>query len=346
MFGHDHLGLGNPHYKVKAAVEAHPKGWALGCFATTFGNPVPAVRQFLDSGKVPAFRLQAWWSYAHEIAPISFLEKELPRWEGLAKQYPNVKFYISHSCEYSNSNKQQIKKRVDAVRAICPSCEVVQTPMNSPVIDGYIVEEHGTKAKVGSNGIASTDGQALFDIDAEAWVNKNKNSIISFFWGPRYNLAEAHNTIPPKDRVASPDKRYIESLSRLAYPKGISPPKTFPWPVIELKKPLLWKTHGEDAPGEGDKRANRPLIILPDKTPYVEILTFDGQVLGRLIYFGGFPGNLHRFYSGYKNGIGLYGYEIADKAKAASGYEDVWIKQGKRVYKVGNPTFRVPFYQK
>lgn len=344
--GLDFLGMGSKAWKVKQSLDVFPMGAALGAFAQTFGDALPAVKKFLDSGKVSAFRLQAWWSDSHKIAPIDFLKKELPRWEALAKQYPQVRFYISHSCEYSEQDIKEIRKRVVLVQALCPSCEVVQTPMHSPVVkDVGLVEQHGTKSKPKPGHIVSTDGQAIFDQDAEKWQTLHKDALINFLWAPRFNLREAHNTLPPPARTAFPTKKDILSVVRLMHSPGVAPTPVFEANVVKLKRPELWKTHAEDQQGNTDARANRPLIILKKKSKFVEIVTFTGQVIGKLTYFGPFGEGLYRFYAGYAGGIGLYGYEIGEKAKEVSGSEFVWIKQGGKYYGPINPAFRQPFYQ-
>lgn len=343
ILGIDLLGLGSKHWSVKETIAALPKGSAIGFFDNTFGDVSKNLIRVLKSGKVVAARVQIWWSYQHKIVPIDFLKKRVVFYEELAKRFPSIKFYISHSCEYSEKSIEEIRKRVEVVASLAPSCIPVQTPMHSPTIPGYIVEEHGPKAKVKKGGIASADGKALFDIDANLWAKQNSKAEILFSWGPRCNLAEAHNKKPPKERSAYPDAKYLKSLLRVMGSKGSAPKPVF-GPVESITKPLLFKTHAEDLPGP-NLRDNRPLVILRDKTPFVEVVAANGKVLGKLVYFGEFPPNLHRYYSGWPGGLGLYGYEIADKAKKISGSEWVWIKQGNRYFGPVNPIFREGFYQ-
>lgn len=349
MFGLDFLGLGSKHWKVAPSLEAFPHGWALGAFARTFGDALPNVRKFLDSGKVSAFRLQAWWSNSHKIAPIKYLKEELPRWEKLAKDYPHVKFYISHSCEYSEKSVAEVKKRVDLVKELCPSCVVVQCPMHSPVIPGVgKVEQHGTNSKPKPGHIVSTDGQACFDIDIQKWIKQHKESEIVFLWAPRFNLREAVKPpqviSSPENRTAFPPLKYINGVVALAEEAWPAPTPAFP--ATPLKKPELWKTFAEDGPGETDKRGNRPLIMLKKKSDFVQILTFDGKNIGRLKYYGTYGANLFRFYSGMAGAIGLYAYEIGNKAMELSGSNYIWIQQGEKVYGPICAPFRLPFYQK
>lgn len=347
MIGLDHLGLGNKHYKLSECIAAHPQGWALGCFARTFGDALPNVRKFLQSGKVPAFRLQAWWHNGHEMPSIDWLKKELPRWEALARQFPSVKFYISFACEYRSKDKAKILKCLNLVKQLCPSCIPVQTPEGgSSTVPGFIIEKHGKDAAVKAGQIASTDGHDIYNIDASSWMEKNAQAEITFLWGARFNLRDATLPMPPPpDRTASPGVNYIQSIVRLAFPKGPMPTPIFQGEVIPVKKPLLYKTHGEDAPGDA-KRDNRPLIMLPKKTPFVEVVTFAGQSIGKFMYFGGYPNGTHRFYSGLPGGLNLYGFEIAERLKQISGYEWGYFKQGKKFYGPVNFAFRRGYFQK
>ena len=347
MLGLDYLGLANKNWKVKESLAAFPSGWALGCFARTFGDAMPNVKTFLDSGKVAAFRLQAWWDNGHKIAPLAFLQAELPRWEMLAREYPHIPFYISHSCEYSEQSLPVIRKRVDMVRKLCPSCKVVQAPYKSPIVKGEILEQHGSKLATNPGGIVSTDGISICDIDARSWINQHSTAEITFLWAPRFNLREAVKPPAvqplPHKRTAYPSREYIKGIVWLA-----NDPKSPPAPSFEarpLKKPELWKTYAEDSPGE-DSRHNKPLALLKNKTESVDIVTYNNKKIGSLKYYGTYSGGLFRFYSGLPGGSGDYAFQIAKKAIEESGSEWVWLKQGKTYIGPIPAGFRVPFYQK
>lgn len=345
IFGLDLLGLGSKNWEIKDVINTFPRGWALGCFARTFGDALPKVRRLLETGKVAAVRVQIYWSYTHQPAPLKYLKEELPRWQKLARQFPDVDFYISPSCEYRSTNVKSVKRMMDLTKQLCQNCRVVQTPEGGSVtVPDYMVEHHGSKAKAKKWELVSSDGSSITDMNAEAWIDKNKKAQIVFLWGTRFNLREAGDFIPPEERTAAPDAKYIKSIIRLARPKGEMPTPVFQYK--ELEKPLLWKTHAEDAPGDADKRGNRPLIILRKKTATVDIVTYDDKVIGQLRYFGPFPGGLYRFYSGMSGAIMMHGYEIGEKAKEVSGSEWVWIRQDGKYHGPICAPFRTPFYQK
>jgi len=347
MIGLDLLGLASKKWKVGETLKALPQGIAIGLFADdTFGPlAIPNTVKLLESGKVNSVRAQLHWDYGHKIVPMDKLRALLPKWESLAKKYPQVKFYLSHSCEYKESSVVEIKKRTSLVQQLAPSCISVQTPMKSPIIpDGGIVEVHGQQpGKAGQ--LCSTDGEALFNMDAEKWNNASQYAAIRFAWGERCNGAEAHNTLKPQQRTAFPDAKYLKSLLRLMAPKGIPPTPVFDAAaIVPVKKPLLMKSHAEDNPGDS-VRDNRPLLMLKQKTPEVSIVTFDNKVIGKLKYFAPYPPDLYRFYSGLPGAINLYGYEIAEKAAQISGSEWCWVRQGKKYFGPIHFAFRVGYFQ-
>lgn len=319
ILGLDLLGWSAKAWKPAPTIAEFPSQFALGVFARAFGDAMPRVRLLLDSGKVSALRVQIWWDNNHKIAPLDYLKRELPRWESLARQYPHIPFFISHSCEYSETSRKEVTKRVNLVLSLCPSCTVVQTPMHSPVVAGVgLIEEHGSKAK--AKGIASTDGNEICQMDAEKWVAKNSEAQIVFGWACRFNGRDAHTMAPPLARTSFPTAKYMQAIIRLMYPKGVPPS-----PVFDSRPPQgkeLWKAMAEDQ--KGDPRANKPVVMLPKKYKALDIVTFDGQLVTKLpLYPDTNPHSLERYYA-----QDLWGYEIAEKAQKLSGSEFVWIKNG------------------
>ena len=354
MLGQDYLGLAHPSFPVKQATELTPAGTAIGAFDDPFGDVIPALRTMLASGKFPAVRIHAHWDNGHKIVPLKKLKAKLPRYEKLAKDFPTVKVYVSHSCEYKESKVTEVQKRVDLVRKLCPSCIPVNACWTGATIPGVITETHGTKAKAKAGDLVSTDGDNIFDIDAEAWVTKNARAEIIFLWGARYNLREAakpDQKVPdPKNRNAAPSGRYIQACIRLGSPKGTAPQPTFTGKITPVKDPILWKTFAEDDqepnPADpDDPRENRPVFICPSKAKSLDVVTFDGKSIGKIMLGGGFPPNLSRYYSGGPGGIGGYGAEIAQKALKSSGSEFVWLKDGKTFFGPVNPAFRQGYFR-
>lgn len=330
ILGLDFLGLGSRHWNVDETLKAFPQGFALGLFGDdTFGpNAIKNTKRFLESGKVAAVRVQMHWSYQHQIVPTDKLKKLAKAWEAVART-ATVPFYLSHSCEYSNNNKAEIRKRITILQQEAPSCFIVQTPMKSPIIPGFSLEQHGSKARAKAGDLVSADGSNVPDIDSAAWVQKNALASHVFGWGYRFNLSKAGPKIPAPDRKAYPSAEYIKGIIRCMLPKEPCPVHAAPGKVAAIKDPLLYKVYAEDT---GDKRGNRPLIMLPKKTDRVQICTLQGAILGQFIYFGSYPNGTQRFYSGLPGGLNLYGWQIAERCRDVSGSEWGYIKQGNTFY--------------
>lgn len=343
ILGLDYLGLASKHWNVAESLSAFPQGFALGLFGDeTFGpNAVKNTKIFLDSGKVAALRIQAHWSYQHEIVPTKKLKRIAQQFEAIARVIP-IPTYISHSCEYDEDSKSEIRKRITILQNEAPSCFIVQTPMHSPVIKGFTVEHHGRKARAKAGEFVSADGTNLCDINAAAWMKKQALAAHVYSWGIRFNLSKAGTNPPAPERKAVPSAEYIRQVISNMLPKSECPAHTAPGKVVKIKRPLLYKVMAEDT---GDKRGNRPLIMLPKKTGSVEVCTLQGAVLGRFIYFGGYPNGTHRFYSGLPGGMNLYGYQIAERCKDASGSSWGYFKQGNTFYGPCEFSFRQGYYQ-
>ena len=352
MLGLDLLGLGSKAWNINELVAKWPQGYALGCFDAgwpdCFGDPRAKVEQILATDRCPALRTHIWWSYQHKGVTVPDLKKRLPLWEAIARKFPTKKIYISPSCEYSNSvSVPLINQWLAAIHQLAPSCIPVLTPMNAPVVNGVIVEKHGTKAKAGQGQFASTDGQNLCDIDANAWMTANHSAEITFGWGNLFNLAEAHNTLPPSKRTSAPSFKYVEQVRRNMEPKGVAPAPTFQGKITPIRKPFLYKVMAEDNPGPGT-RDNRPLLIAKGNSRSAEVITKDGASLGKMVVFdrpGAYPGGLTRYYAGLPGAVNLYGWELASKALAVSGSEYVWFKVDGVIYGPTNAAFRTGFYQ-
>lgn len=343
--GFDALGLAHSKYKLNTIVNAVPKWFAIGAFDHPFGNVAPKIKRLISYG-YKTFRIQLWWDDNHKIAPLTHTEKQAKKWEKIAKGNPSCKFYLSHSCEYDESSKQKVIDRVKALKKYAPSCIPVDSVMKGAVSGLAIVEHHGD-VKVKPGEIVSTDGTNHYDINAQAWLDNNKDALIAFVWGFRQNLREIPDPgqkVPkPKDRTASPSVEDNRSLVRLLEPKGVQ--------NKDLIKPEFYKTHAEDDQEENphepdEKRENRPCLGVKVKAESAIIRAANGAIIGKLARFDPpMDGGIYRYYSGYKDGIGLYGYQIGNKAYAEAGSEIISIKVGKRVYLDINPAFREGFYK-
>ena len=349
IIGHDHLGIGHKLYDVKSVIKTATSGECLGAFLDVFGDAFPAIRKCLASGKYAVFRGHCEYNKDHTLIPIDKLKKMLPKCEKLAKDFPNVEIYISHTCEYYPCPVGEVKKRIDLIKQLAPSCIPVNSPMKgAPILENVITEWHVTPENHETivikrpGDFISTDGMSCVDIDIVNFLNRNKEAACVFLWAARYNLREGKDPQPaPKDRTAIPNSFYMKSIGRLMLPIGTPPnmPDT-----IKLEKPELYKTHAEDMEGS-QSRDNKPCLILFEKVKVVTILDKRGQDIGKLQYYDTFVGGMHRYYSGIPGGINTYGYQIGDKAASKSNSEWVYLKVGKKIYGPIHPAFRTPWFR-
>lgn len=216
----DHLGLAHPLYPLDAVIDETPKGWAIGCFdddENAFGNAIPALKFVLKSGKFPAVRIHAHWSNAHVIVPMEKLKKKLPKYEKLAQLFPSVKVYVSHSCEHNQVNKLAVMKRIKLIQTLAPSCIPVNSIWQGARVPNIITELHGDITHCKENEIASLDGDDIFSVSVNRWLDDNAEAIFCFGWGTRFNLRDPNETNPPppKKRTKPPTAKYIKDVVQL-----------------------------------------------------------------------------------------------------------------------------------
>ncbi len=337
--GHDFIGLGSPSYNVAQVINALPAHSAIGTFDSTwpgnFGDPYGKVRQILTSGKVDLFRVHLWWSYQHTPATTAVVKKAAARWEALALQFPSVHCYLSPSAEYNYTATQVLLSSwISVLQQVAPHCTPVLSPESgAPVRPGVMIERHGTSVK-GAQAV-STDGQDMFDADATHLIAANSSAVYFLAWGARYNLSVAGPFIPANQRTNAPSEAYIQGLQALF---GVQTQGT-------MKYPQLYKTFAEDS-GNSDPRSNKPLFIIREKVPFIQILDSHNTVLGKFPFYSSYLNQGWRYYSGSPGGMGKYAWEIGAIAKANTGSDVIKAKAGGQVYNVGSAAFRTPYYQK
>lgn len=207
MLGCDALGLGHSLWPVTAMVKALPKGIAIGCFDTTFGDALPALRRVLASGKFPACRVHLWWSDNHIICPLEVIKDRAPKYQKLAKEFPEVKIYLSHSCEHNERSEANVRKRIALIKKLAPSCIPVNAIWRGATVPGT-QEKHyqGTRLHLKGPTIISNDGHQGAHV---TMYKQHPEALMCFFWLPIFNLrkeGDAPNGVkpPPKTRKNPP----------------------------------------------------------------------------------------------------------------------------------------------
>lgn len=323
IFGLDHLGLAK--YADLAARE-HPQGWALGCFANTFGDSLPAVERIIASGRCPFVRVQLVWSDTHTFAAreVAQAYKEAARWEKLARKYPAVKFELSPFCEHNLRNPDSY---LDKIKEIAPSCTPVNTPWKGAYSKKYKNEVHGSNARALSTPYNfSYDGSGCVDADVQAHKAKHKGADVFFFWTYQFNgRRNANDPTPRPQRKFWPTSGLIDSVIYLHRDKGDQ----------KLESKYLWKSHSDQHENPPEPRALKPVLIAPVKAPRAELVASNGQVVAVLPYYGPFSDGRHRYY------LGEWGYQVAEKARRIQGGSGVvTLRIAGESYGTLNPAFR------
>lgn len=364
ILGLDLLGLGSKHWDIAMTAKEFPAGWALGCFDGTtgnakFGDAIPGARKILETGKVALFRVHISYRKDHRVAPIPDLERRLPKWNALAKAFPGVPFYVSHSCEYQEGSLNEIQRRVSLIKKLAPACIPVNSMMQGPTIPGVITEHHAAvdernrrtgykspRCKAGQ--FASSDGISASQMNIEHFLKLQAKAAVVFLWASRFNLREVVDkgqALPePEARSAVPNAKYLRAVVALGKQYGVAPSPQFKGAIRPVSDPVVWKLMAEDKAGpDPTARENRPCFISPCRSESLSIVACNGKEVAKLRLFGGFGPGMYRHYSG--TATGLYGHEIAARAKRLSGSEFVWITEDRKTYYgVLNPAHRIGYY--
>jgi hypothetical protein len=346
MILYDILGAGHKDWKIEEIIRTFPKGSALGAFDNEFGPMLPKWQKIAESRKFPVIRPHLWWSNGHKIVSLRDCREWAKPYQRLAERFQDtLTIYLSHSCEHNSRDRKEVMDRMEILQEVAPLCQHVNCVWQGIKIAG-LNEKHGFDVR--GYDLVSTDGIDITDLDAEAWIDRHVAAKIIGLWTKRFNLREQYKPdsgpkLPaPKDRFAVPSVKLCQSIIRLGSPKGSQDNTLGGKPI---KAPDIYKTHSEDFPRmsanqSDDPRENRPVLIIKDRATHVDVLDIKGDRLGRLISGGTFGTNQHRYYAGTTGGIGLYGYEMGEKAKRKTGSEFVYFKVGKSLYGPLNPAFR------
>ena len=213
MIGADLLGLGHKLWPAKLTADILPPGIAIGAFDTTFGDVRRHLKTLLATGKFPIVRIHLWWDDAHRIVPLSVIRRRAPLWERLAKRYPNVRFYLSHSCEHNERDPQKIQARITLLRRLAPSCVPVNCIWKGRAIRGEINERH-TSGSMVKGQIVSNDGWEVHNVPA--FVNDHLGAELIFFWESWCNLRwPGDKKVDPKKRTRAPGEKELRELASI-----------------------------------------------------------------------------------------------------------------------------------
>lgn len=270
LFGQDFLGGA----KYQSKVLKHGTG-AVGVFMNTFGDALPLIKALVARGQCKAIRAQGVWSDTHSFGSKeeALAIREAKRLEPIARS-ANIPIYYSPYCEHKKKASEMLKL-MNKIKAVAPSLFLVNCPIRGgQYLDGFINEVHHDDNPGTPPGqyIFSFDGKHCVDADVEAYKKKHANAIMFFMWVLQYNgKKNSKDTTPRPQRKAWPSERLIESVQYLYTDKG----------VTNLDNKYLYKSHAEQHTDQGEPRANKPVIILPNRPKKLELVTGDGRVLAK-----------------------------------------------------------------
>lgn len=330
-WGLDFLGL--PKYG-DAAINNFPQDWAVGCFATTFGDAYPWLDKLFATGKCTQARIHLCWSPTHQYGDFNIPEitQLSHRYDTLAVKYPNVKIELSPFCEHQLKNPD---KYLQIVQQQAPHCSLpVNCPENGVWSATFKNEVHASGGPLHGGGYNWSDdggirGHDIIDYNVTGLKNIHNTSDVFYFWAARFNgyyhmPKKGDDPIAIANRHGWPDAKFIRAVSFLATDKGNT----------HLPHKWIVKSNSENH-GTGDTKAEKLCLISPlqshNKT--IALRLRSGALIDSLEFFGSYDDGGFRYYSKHM------GYEVAQLALKSQGDSLVNVFMDGKQYGTINPSF-------
>ena len=345
MYGIDYLGGAAYRAVIR---KNHPKGWAAGFFANTFGNAWASIRVLAKTGKCPLFRVHAVWADNHtynKTVHDKVIKSACKKCVNFAKTFPDIKFQFSPFCEHMMKTKEltRIFNYCKKIVGETPNIEFVNCAWTGDFIygDEKIINETHNYNRIPDKGSYnySFDGLDCYNADTQAIKNKCNKSKVFFFWTISMNLKRKDDErLTVAQRLARdyrPNGKNIKAMIAMANEKG----KT------SLPNTCILKPMSEDT---GDLKSNRCLLLIPDKADKIELVDPNSKkkVITMTRFDPPFEGK-YRYYSLTDKA----GYEVREEAIKKFGTDLVAIKINNKlrttngVVNLVNPAFRDGTYK-
>jgi hypothetical protein len=334
IYGMSYLG-GAKFPKILAA--NHPAGWAGKFFLNEFGDARPAARGLLITGKCPSLMYHLMYKSDH-----SFSLADLPAVSNAANSlvtqvtnFPGTEFRISPACEHNLSSVDAATFIDTAMKPFSGLSNVI--PVNNPLtmaghIPGVVTEFHcgGTPPPEVLLYPFDYDGCSAFDADNVKDLASFSSAQIFYFWIPQFNGRKTTNdTTPIGQRTAWPIPQLFPAIEHLVTPKG----------ATKLPSTSLWKSVDEQSNVPPVGRELKPVCIIPDNVPDVQIKCLSGQLLATSSPPLPFSSGGYRYY------FSDFGFHYADLATKLSGNPLVNIFVNGKIIGTVNPGFRENDYR-
>jgi hypothetical protein len=306
----------------EVVLKSHPKGWAFGAFASTFGNVFPLVKKLLKTGRCPEIRIHGVWADDHKYKPTQhwpMIRRAFSRCKVIKRAHPDVEVQFSPFCEHT-MDLETVKRLHGALEVMgLGGVVLVNSVWTGALLPRGFNEVHGDKVKAPDTRYNfSFDGADAFAENVEEIKAKMADASTFYFWSPHLNLKyKLDDSTPRPQRKYKPTAKHIKALSFLANNRG----DTY------LEKGWLLKPLADDH-GKSDPKSNKVVVIGPEL--HKEIL------VGREVLecFGPFEGGGFRYYAD------KWGFEIVEE----QGIE-LPLRAGGRKIGTVNPAFRCGVYR-
>lgn len=318
-FGVDYLG----GVKYQGAIlQAQRPGDVGGIFLRTFGDARRTVTAMLKSGKFSEIVIHLAPFDGSHTYPISKLMPQIrkdARWaETKQKEYPATRLMLSPFCENKHT-RRALTPVFNELRALAPSCLLVNSSMKGIALPGVITEIHLENSKpvrkptgeytVSFDGFGGMGGGDFPDADISTIVQRYPDARHVRAWHFRCNGKFGHlDKTPLERRNCWPGPEYLRGIREILEPRngGVS------WPLSKL-----YKSFSDDHGGDGNTKDNKAMCILPRESSSARVYDVLGNVI-EVMHDLGLPPHTgeprgSRFYSD------LYAWQLGDLAEKSAG---------------------------
>lgn len=352
--GQDYLALQQKNFNAFKAGESLKCCDATGNLDWTFGSDMQPVEQILlakpkfhrvhffngaciRGGNCGPYEISrgynvATWDKAirnKNAKILTHLKNRVVLYRDACNRHPDTKCLASPELEH-NLSKKAYRVLADTILDVWPSVQLVNSPVGGIQIESYRgawIERHGSKPQSDAD-IVSTDGEEITDLNIPAFIDRtNRPKIkIRYAWSRGFNCRHQGAFQDPRKRTQCSKPAVLNEISHIFDERGPVPNSTPPGcgSLKPFKSPAIWKPLAEDN-GTGDKRANKPVVLIGKKAQKLSLIASNGMEVGYMpLYKDPVPHTLERYYSALGSNVNGYDFEILAKQKSGSPY--VYLK--------------------
>ena len=206
MISFDLLGAGHRRFPKKRILNLLPYKVGVGMFDDDiFGKTASSYAlELYKIKKIVALRVHLYWDPGHkQLCPLKYLADRATFWNIFAEECPDLRVYLSHTCEHTSTDVTALKRRMNLIREHAPLCVPVNSVIKKgAILPGEVNEKHGLFTPLSTPYIASLDGTEAFDVNVKSWLSTHRNSRMACVWTHGLNLRKKGAAfVPIKNRV-------------------------------------------------------------------------------------------------------------------------------------------------